>query len=299
MFAARPLGAATSFGVAHVGNNLESSLINHPYRGFEHSGWERAASSYAASFEAATGLFALPLLEEVGLRRGMTLLDIACGTGFVAARAAQQGAIACGVDFSKNMVAAASLRHPALKFLEADAEALPFSQGSFDAVVINFGVHHFPFPLAALKEAKRVLRSEGRLAFSVWASPHEHALHKITLAALAQAGVVGAELPTPPGGPVNEIDTCLGLLREAGFAAPPARAKKVVAALQLASEQHLVDMLVDGTVRLSSLIRSQNAETAAAIAASIRKLAQGYRQNGRLVIPLTAILASATQGDPA
>jgi SAM-dependent methyltransferase len=269
----------------------------HPYREFEHSGWERAAATYAGSFEAATSLFALPLLEAVSQHEPMTLLDIACGTGYLAFQAAQRGALVSGVDFSKNMIDAARQRHPALKFLEADAEALPFADGAFDAVVINFGVHHFPLPLRALREAKRVLRSGGRIAFSVWASPDEHALHRITFDALREAGVVGAALPTPPGGAVNRIDTCISLLRGAGFSAAPPRAEKVVAVLALPSEQHLVDMLVDGTVRLSTLIRSQRPETVAAIIAAIRRISQSYRKNGGLRIPVTAILATATNGD--
>jgi hypothetical protein len=141
-----------------------------------------------------------------------------------------------------------------------------------------------------------VLRSGGRIAFTVWASPDEHALHRITFDALREAGVVGAVLPTPPGGAVNQIDTCIGLLREAGFSAAPPRAEKIVAVLAPPSEQHLVDMLVDGTVRLSTLIRSQRPETAEAIVAAIRKIASTYRDNEGLFIPVTAILATGSNG---
>ena len=274
---------------------MVSNVIDHPYREFERTGWERAAGSYADSFEAATKLFAPPLLEAVGIRKHMDLLDVACGTGFVASMAAAQGVTATGVDFSSKMIAEAKHRHPALRFQEADAEALPFSESTFDAVVINFGVHHFPFPLRALSEAHRVLRVGGRLAFTVWASPEEHALHKITLGALRDAGDAGAALPTPPGGAVNEIAKCISLLLESGFAVPPPQAQKMAASLWLDSEQHLVDMLVDGTVRLSTLIRSQPPDKAAAIVAAMRKIAAGYRESGRLRIPVTAILAVGTK----
>ena len=244
---------------------MAPNVIDPPYRDFERAGWERAADS----FEAATRLFAAPLLAAVGARDGMTLLDVACGTVFVAAAAAGLGAVASGVDFSKAMVAEASRRHPALRFLEADAEALPFPDGMFDAVVINFGV---------------------------WATPDEHALHKIALGALREAGVAGAELPTPPGGAVNEIATCIDLLIESGFVAPPPRAEKVAASLWLESEQRLIDMLVDGTVRVSTLIRSQPAEKAAAIATAIRGAAAAFRDVDRLRIPVTSILAVGTKG---
>ena len=272
-----------------------STVIDHPYREFERSGWERAAGVYASSFENATGLFALPLLEAVGIRAQMQLLDVACGTWSVASAATDHGAAAVGVDFSANMIAEARQLHPALQFREADAEALPFPDCAFDAVVINFGVHHFPFPLRALREAHRVMRPGARLAFTVWASPEEHALHKITLGALREAGVLGAALPTPPGGAVNEIATCISLLIESGFTTPPPQAQTLVAPLWLDSDQQLIDMLIHGTVRLSTVIRSQPTEKVDAIVFEIRKAAAVYRENGRLRIPVTSILAAGTK----
>jgi len=272
-----------------------STVIDHPYREFERSGWERAAGAYASSFERATGLFALPLLEAVGIREQMQLLDVACGTGSVTSAATDRGAAAVGADFSANMIAEARQLHPALQFREADAEALPFPDCAFDAVVINFGVHHFPFPLQALREAHRVIRPGGRLAFTVWASPEEHALHKITLGALREAGVLGAALPTPPGGAVNERATCIALLLESGFTTPPPQAKTLVAPLWLDSDQHLIDMLVHGTVRLSAVIRSQPTAKVDAIVREIRKAAAVYRDDGRLRIPVTAILTVGTK----
>jgi SAM-dependent methyltransferase len=268
-----------------------STVVDHPYREFERSGWERAAGAYASSFEKATGLFALPLLEAVGIREHLQLLDIACGTGTVASAAAERGATVIGVDFSAKMITEAIQLHPTLQFREADAEALPFQECTFDAVVINFGVHHFPFPVQALREAHRVIRPGGRVAFTVWASPEEHALHKITLGALREVGVLGAALPTPPGGAVNEIATCIALLLAAGFATPPPRAQKLMASLWLDSDQQLIDMLVHGTVRLSTVIGSQPTDTVDAIVVEIRRAAAAYREGDRLRIPVTSILA--------
>lgn len=262
----------------------------HPYREFERAGWQRAAAAYAGSFEHATSLFAPALLQAVVAGAGTQLLDVACGTGALSACATGLGAETTGVDFSPAMVAEARQLHPALRFSEADAEALPFAEHSFDAVVVNFGVHHFPFPVEALREARRVLRPDGRLGFTVWANPQQHALHKLTLGALEAAGVSGAALPVPPGGSINEIATCVALLAEAGFTVP-AHAQMCSADLWLDSEQQLTEMLLHGTVRLSTVIRSQPADRADAILVEIRRAAASYRVAERLRIPVTAILA--------
>ena len=74
----------------------------------------------------------------------------ACSTwqrpGDVAAAAAERGASVVGADFSAAVVAAATVRYPNVEFREADAEALPFPDASFDAVTINFGMNHFAGP---------------------------------------------------------------------------------------------------------------------------------------------------------
>ena len=87
--------------------------------------------------------------------------DVACGSGHLAGFADAQGASVEGLDFSPRMIAAARKRFPGLSFQVGDAEALPFPDDAFDAVVIGFCVHHFPFPIRALSEARRVLRPEG------------------------------------------------------------------------------------------------------------------------------------------
>lgn len=194
-----------------------SNVTGHPYREFERCGWERAAAAYAGSFEAVSGLFATPLLDAAQIHRGSTLLDVACGPGSVTSLAAARGAAAVGVDFSPSMIAEARRRHPSLSFQEGDAEALPFTDQSFDAVIINFGIHHFPFPVRALGEARRVLRPGGRVAFTTWAPPEHHVIHTIVVGAVRESGNPGAELPRPPGGAVNEAATCTRLLEEAGF----------------------------------------------------------------------------------
>jgi SAM-dependent methyltransferase len=137
---------------------VKPSITPHPYREFEHAGWERAANAYAATFEPATRQYAEVLLDAAGLKAGDSHLDVACGTGYVTELSRERGSRSIGTDFSAAMLAEAVRLHPSARFEHADAEALPYADDSFDVVTINFGVQHVPFPERALSETRRRTR---------------------------------------------------------------------------------------------------------------------------------------------
>jgi SAM-dependent methyltransferase len=110
------------------------------------------------------------LLAALAIRKRIRFLDVASGTGYLAAAASARGANVLGIDFAAAMVELATRPNPELTFKAGSAEDLPFASGTFDAVGCNFGMHHFPHPEKALAEASRVLRAGGRIAFTVWAS---------------------------------------------------------------------------------------------------------------------------------
>jgi SAM-dependent methyltransferase len=263
----------------------------HPYREFERGGWERAAQSYAGSFEAVTGLFAKQLLEAVGAASQIRLLDVACGSGSMTAMAAALGAQVEGVDFSPNMVAEATKLHPRLSFRVSDAEALPFVENTFDAVVIGFGVHHFPFPVKALAEAHRVLRAGGRLGFTVWAPMEEHLLQKLVVDAVRQIGDPAVAPPLSPAGAICEVATCLRLLRESGFVLPVPSAETITSRAPIDSARRLITLLNDGTVRMSSVIRSLSNDKSDMLIATLERSMECYREDDMYKVPVAAILA--------
>jgi len=276
--------------------NMKRAPVPHPYRDFEFAGWERAAAAYADTFESATRLFADPLLDAVDLNPGANLLDNACGSGYVTQLAFERGAAVTGADFSAAMLAEARRLHPLVRFEQADAEALPYADQSFDAVVINFGVHHFPFPEQALMEARRVLRSSGRVAFTVWAAPDQHALYGIALEAVRNAGDIGVSLPTPPHGGINTIEACIALLSRAGFLPITELCRLERRTLRLRSVAELTHLIESGTVRLASLLRSQSRAKRAAILRCLETAANRYQRDGNLEIPVVAVLVAATPG---
>jgi SAM-dependent methyltransferase len=274
---------------------MKPSVAAHPYRDFELAGWERAALAYAETFESATRLYADDLLDAVQLRPGAELLDIACGTGYLTQLALERGAAVIGTDFSAAMLAEAVRLHPSIRFEQADAEALHYPDERFDVAAINFGVHHFPFPERALSEARRVLRRGGRIAFTVWATPEEHALHGIALEAVRTAGGVGASLPVPPHGGLNTLERCMSMLTAAGLQPDVQRSGLVRHSLHLASVAELIHVIESGTVRLASLLRSQPAAGRAAILRGLESAAARYQRQDGLELPVAAVLAVATR----
>ncbi len=270
---------------------MTKNVTDHPYREFERSGWELAASNYSESFEGMTSLYAPHLFDATGVKSGSRVLDVACGPGPIAAAAAVRGATVTGIDFSPNMIAEARRRHPSLHFQEGDAEALPFEDESFDAVVINFGVHHFPFPLQALSEGHRVLKPSSRIAFTTWASPKEHVIHRILVDALRRAGDTGANLPVPPTGGVNEAATCIKLLKDAGFQTASLRTEDIKVHMHVETAERFVAMLKAGTVRMAATLKPQPPDRGAAILSAIEESLSEFRANGGYKIPWAAILA--------
>lgn len=108
------------------------------------------------------------------------LLDIACGTGdLTALLAAASQASVVGLDFTPQMLELARHKQrrldPAIarriRYIEGDAQALPFEAASFDAATIAFGIRNVAEPARALAEFARILRPGGRLAILEFDTP--------------------------------------------------------------------------------------------------------------------------------
>jgi SAM-dependent methyltransferase len=100
------------------------------------------------------------------------ILDLGTGTGWTSRSVARRGATVVGVDFGRDLIAAASERARAealnIDYRVGDAENLPFADGEFDAVISTFGVMFTSRPEAAAAELSRVCRSGGRVALTTW-----------------------------------------------------------------------------------------------------------------------------------
>ncbi|MEZ5966090.1 MAG: class I SAM-dependent methyltransferase [Planctomycetota bacterium] len=112
------------------------------------------------------------LCEAVDLRSGERVLDVAAGNGNATLAAARRFAAVTSTDYVPALLARGQARaiadHLAAEFLEADAEELPFAEGSFDVVLSTFGVMFTPDQDRAAAELLRVCRPGGRIGLANW-----------------------------------------------------------------------------------------------------------------------------------
>ncbi len=112
------------------------------------------------------------LCEAMDLRSGQRVLDVAAGNGNVSLAAARRWCEVTATDYVPELLQRAGERAAAerldIRFREADAEALPFPEGAFDAVVSTFGVMFTPDQARAAAEMARVCRPGGRIGMANW-----------------------------------------------------------------------------------------------------------------------------------
>jgi SAM-dependent methyltransferase len=168
--------------------------------------------------------YAQDLAERAAALYTHNILETAAGTGVVTAaitKALRSDNTLVATDLNPAMLelARATVVHPAVTFQEADATALPFSDGSFDLVVCQFGIMFFPDKIAGCKEAFRVLRKGGTFLFNVWdklAFNELPAIVNASVAALFPDNPSQFMERTPHG--YCDIDQVRATLGAAGFA---------------------------------------------------------------------------------
>lgn len=180
--------------------------------------WDAASAVYDDVVAPALCDAHRAIVARVGDVAGLDFLDLGCGTGRVAALAAERGARVTAVDLSPAMVRRAAaldqLRDARVEVMDAQELALP--DASFDRVVASFSVMFCPEPHRALAEARRVLRPGGRFAAGVWSFPEECEHANVSSVAIAAAPREGA--PDLPGGQALADPVRLRrLMEDAGF----------------------------------------------------------------------------------
>lgn len=108
------------------------------------------------------------VVQRIVPQPGERVLDVATGTGWTARLLAARGARVIGIDIGAGVIEAAKALAPEIEFRVGDAEALPFEDASFDAVISTCGVMFVARPEVAASELARVCKKGGRLGLVTW-----------------------------------------------------------------------------------------------------------------------------------
>jgi ubiquinone/menaquinone biosynthesis C-methylase UbiE len=263
------------------------------FNAFEAEGWESKAAGYDGFFGRITGRVVEPLLDAAEVGPGTRVLDVATGPGYAAALAAERGASVVGMDVAEEMVSLAARLHPDLEFRQGNAEALPFPDEAFHAVVSNFGLLHLGHPERAASEFARVLDSGGSVALTVWDLPERTRLLGVFLDAVARAGATAPEdIPVgPPFFHFSDDGEFVRLLADVGLEEPMVRTLSFVQSIP--SPDDLWRGMLGGTVRTSALILRQPDDIHQRIRAAFDRIVQQYAVGDHLELPVAVKLASA------
>lgn len=185
--------------------------------------WRKWQAQIAAFSRGATDA----ILEGAHLRPGMRVLDLASGVGdpalSIASEVAPSGRVTA-TDLGPGMISLAEelarkKNLTNIEFREASAEALPFTEGSYDVLTCRFGIMFFPDLPRALRECLRVLKPGGRAVFVAWGKKEQPFF-------TTTAGIILKHVPVPPPPPdpdgpslfmFGERDRLRRALEAAGF----------------------------------------------------------------------------------
>ncbi|KAF3890851.1 methyltransferase domain-containing protein [Tolypothrix bouteillei VB521301] len=149
------------------------------------------------------------LLQLLSAQPGESILDVGCGTGQLAAKIADAGAVVMGIDADVMMVEKARQNYPHLKFLVADARDFQVNE-PFDAVFSNAALHWIPQANAVIRCIDRALKPGGRFVAEFGGKGNIHAIAEALYDVLRENGLQSPEQLNPWYFPsISEYATCL------------------------------------------------------------------------------------------
>ena len=165
--------------------------------------WQQHAATIRTMFAPITDA----LVQDAGIVEGHSVLDVAGGPGEPSLTIAQvvgpRGLVVC-TDAIAEMVNAAKDQArdrgiTNIEFRQAEAESLPFGEGTFDAAVSRLGVMFFPDVAAGLREMLRVVKPGGRAAFAVWGKSELNPFSYLVTNVMSRHVSSAPEDPDAPG----------------------------------------------------------------------------------------------------
>ncbi len=243
------------------------------------------------------GPWAIDLVSLAAPQAGDRVLDVACGTGVVARLSAKyvapRGKV-IGLDINPGMVATArslpSVPGVSFEWMEGNAVAMPLPDAAFDLVLCQQGLQFFPDRMAALREMRRVLASEGRLALSVWRAIRYSPGFALLAEALERH--VGPEAASTMRAPFSlpDAEELRGFIMRAGFR--DVIINSAVKNLQFPSPEEFVRRYVSGSP-LAGPFAQVREDARNALLDDIRRGLRDYENNEGVAFPIEAHLVAA------
>jgi ubiquinone/menaquinone biosynthesis C-methylase UbiE len=242
------------------------------------------------------------LLAVVPPRRGEQVLDLACGTGVVArAVAPLVGGEGCvtALDLRPGMLAvASSLPAPdgaPIEWVEGDALALAFEDGSLDLVLCQQGLQFFPDKGKAVSEMRRVLAPGGRVGVAVWQGFDRNeffgAMTEVELRHLADVGMTYEQLAQPFL--FGDPEWLHALVANAGFEAVRVESRTVDARFPADGFVENVEFAYSAVIPEFAEDRSAFAAFVEAVDREMQDLLARHREGDEIVFPLHLNVAAA------
>jgi SAM-dependent methyltransferase len=265
---------------------------------FERRRWGETAAAYDRHYTALTDQTLDLLLDRAGISGPVDCLDLACGTGALAARAASRGARAIGIDFAPAMIELARVRHDGaqIAFRVGDAECLDLPSACMDAVVMNFGMMHMARPETVARSVGRVLRPGGRFCFTVWAQPEKSMASRIIGAAMTLATT---PVPLPAGEPFDrfcDAGECRQVLAAGGFEPDSVLLENVPLMWHFPNADSLYELFATATTRSALVLAAQTEATRRAIREAFASgVSACVAASGDIAVPHAAVLVTAVR----
>ncbi len=263
---------------------------------FEHEGWQRVAGKYDSVWASSTRQFIPPLLDATAISKGMSVLDVGCGPGYVSAVAAARGVTPRGLDFSREMIGIAQRMFPEIEFQEGDAQNLPFVNATFDRVLANFALLHVHDPGRACAEACRVLKPGGKFGFTVWAAPKENPYAKLIDDAIRVHGDLDVDLPAgPPHHLFSGREEFRQVLAGAGFDGDSMIFKLHSIYWNVPTARYPFDAERQAGVRTAGLLARQTQARLEAIQSAVEESVRRYARGDGFAIPTAAYVIAVSK----
>lgn len=195
--------------------------------------WSAAGRDWAELMAPTMAPVWSTCLDLARVSKDSRLLDVGCGTGGTLALAGLRGAAVAGVDPAADFLDVVGERIPEADLRRGAMEAIPFEDGSFDAVVLCNSLMYSDDRERAIREARRVLSPDGHLAVAVWTPPERNDFAQVI------EGLAGA-LPEPPDGDgpfaLSQPGELEELLQSCGF--EPVEDREVPSPFSFVDEDH-------------------------------------------------------------